>query len=159
MKKPLMAIGIAVLCIGMVLAGWYVINTQSATRQNLEPIATKPAQTTSDSTTKPTTSKPGQYIDYSAAALQQATGIKILFFHAPWCPQCRQLDQELTKASLPENTTIFKVDYDSNQALRQQYGVTLQTTFVRVDNKNALIQKYVAYNEPTYESLKTHIFP
>ena len=53
--------------------------------------------------------------------------------------------------------TVLKVDYDSNQALRQKYGVTLQTTFVEVDKDGNEIEKYVAYNEPTFDSVKANL--
>ena len=82
----------------------------------------------------------------------------MLFFHAPWCPQCRQIDAEIkAQTNLPADTTIIKVDYDSHQSLRQKYGVTLQTTFVKVDDNGDSLQKYVAYNEPTYEAVKQNI--
>ena len=96
---------------------------------------------------------PGAYKKYDEASLAGTTGTKILFFHAPWCPQCRQLDSEITAGSVPNNVTIFKVDYDSNQSLRQKYGVTIQTTFVRVDDQCNLLKKYVAYDEPTFAAL------
>ncbi len=101
---------------------------------------------------------PGRYINYSPDIIPQTSGQKILFFHAPWCPQCRMIEADIkAQPSLPENTTIIKVDYDSNQALRQKYGVTLQTTFVLVDDSGNLVKKYVAYNEPTFQSLKDNL--
>jgi thiol-disulfide isomerase/thioredoxin len=96
----------------------------------------------------------GAYIDYSAEALAKASGTKILFFHAPWCPQCFMLDNDIkAQKELPANLTIFKVDYDSATALRQKYGVVLQTTFVKVDKEGNQLQKYVAYNEPSFATL------
>ncbi len=55
---------------------------------------------------------------------------------------------------MPDGFTIIKVDYDSNQDLRQKYGVTLQTTFVKVDADGNGTGKYVAYEEPTFEAVK-----
>lgn len=98
-------------------------------------------------------STPGAYVAYSPEAVNSAKGTKILFFHAAWCPQCRQLDAQITTGPLPDNVTIFKVDYDTNQALRQKYGVQLQTTLVKVDDNGNLIQKFVAYDRPTLASL------
>lgn len=91
----------------------------------------------------------GRYVDYSGSVIADTTGQKILFFHAPWCPQCRQLEQSITSGVIPENVTIIKVDYDSMQSLRQQYGVTLQTTVVLVDDAGQLVKKFVAYDEPS----------
>lgn len=95
----------------------------------------------------------GQYIDYSDTVIGVTPGTKLLFFHAPWCPQCRELEASIQKGPIPANISIIKVDYDSNQALREKYGVTLQTTIVRVDDSGTLIDKQVAYDEPTLEAI------
>ena len=98
--------------------------------------------------------QPGSYKPYSQQAYaDSATTRRILFFHASWCPQCRQLDKEITASTLPNGVTILKVDYDTNQPLRAKYGVTLQTTFVEVDTSDAKVKSLVAYNEPTYVNL------
>ena len=105
------------------------------------------------STITPTTN-PGVYETYSDIKFAEAKGKRLLFFHAPWCPQCRQLDADLLKSKLPDNVTIFKVDYDSSTALRQKYGVTLQTTIVNVDQNGAMINKIVAYDQPSYATIQ-----
>lgn len=97
----------------------------------------------------------GSYAGYSEQAFTEASSqTRILFFHAPWCPQCRALDESIKQQELPDNTVIFKVDYDTNQNLRQKYGVTLQTTLVRVDDKGEKVKSVVAYNNPTYSAVK-----
>jgi thiol-disulfide isomerase/thioredoxin len=111
----------------------------------------------SSAQTNDTPVAPGTYTDYSESKVASTTGTKLLFFHAPWCPQCRALDQDIRASSLPSNTTIFKVDYDSNQALRQKYGVTLQTTIVSVDGGGNLLKKYVAYDKPTFANVKENV--
>lgn len=95
----------------------------------------------------------GKFVDYSANKVTSASGIKILFFHAPWCPQCRALENDIKANTIPEGVTIFKVDYDSNQSLRQKYGITIQTSLVTIDSKGTLVKKYVAYNDPTLQSV------
>ncbi len=95
----------------------------------------------------------GTYIDYSADSLANTKGTRVLFFHAPWCPQCRALDASIKSGSIPANVTIFKVDYDTNQKLRQQYGVTIQTTLVSLDSAGNQAKKYVAYDQPTLAAL------
>lgn len=102
-------------------------------------------------------SQPGAYVDYQESLIASTPGAKVLFFHAPWCPQCRQLESEIKAGPLPDNTTIFKVDYDTNQSLRQRYGVSLQTTLVQVDDQGNLVKKYVAYDDPTLDALKQNI--
>lgn len=96
---------------------------------------------------------PGIYADYSADALARADGKRIVFFHASWCIQCRQLESSIKAGTIPEGVTIFKVDYDANQKLRQQYGVTLQTTLVLLDENGNVAKKYVAYDQPTLDAI------
>lgn len=102
---------------------------------------------------------PGKYVEYSEEVLASTSGTRLLFFHAPWCPQCREIESDLKEASLPENVTILKVDYDSNQALRQKYGVTIQTTFIKLDEKGDKVASYVAYDEPRFSSVQRELLP
>lgn len=98
-------------------------------------------------------SQPGQYVDYSPELVASTKGDKLLFFHADWCSQCQALEEDIETSGVPDGVTIFKVDYDSNQDLRQEYGVTLQTTMVKVDDDGEKIDSYVAYEEPTLDSV------
>ena len=95
----------------------------------------------------------GAYLDYTDGAIEATAGPKVLFFHASWCPQCRQLDEELRAAGAPAGLTVFKVDYDSRTDLRQKYGVTLQTTVVFVDGRGESISSTVLYDDPSIASL------
>ncbi len=104
-----------------------------------------------------TSASAGMYTPYQAEKVAATKGTKLLFFHAPWCPQCRKLEASIKASTIPQGVTIFKVDYDTNQALRQKYGVTLQTTFVKIDDQGNLIEKFVAYDEPTFESVKRNL--
>ena len=99
----------------------------------------------------------GVYTVYSSDKVSSTKGTKLLFFHAPWCAQCRALEQDIQRSTIPDGVTIFKVDYDSNQSLRQKYGVTLQTTVVRINDSGELVSKYVAYDDPTLEALKSNL--
>jgi len=126
-------------------------NTAPATNQPTEkeePTATPP---------KTTPTEEGSYVDYSSTVIAGTEGTKILFFHAPWCPQCRALESSIESGEIPGGVTIIKVDYDNNQTLRQKYGVTIQTTLVRIDDNGNLVEKYVAYDEPTLNSVKSNL--
>ncbi|MCC2631410.1 MAG: thioredoxin [Patescibacteria group bacterium] len=112
---------------------------------------------TAGSTASPSTASAGSYLNYEAGIIEKTSGTKVLFFHAPWCPQCRALEASIKEGTIPAGTTIIKVDYDSNQALRRTYGITLQTTLVRVSDSGDLIKKYVAYDEPTLENLVKNV--
>ena len=107
----------------------------------------------------PITSSSGSYVDYAPGIIAATRGTKVLFFHASWCPQCRKLEQSIREGTIPAGVVIIKVDYDSNQALRRQYGVTIQTTLVRVDDAGNLQQRYVAYDTPSLEALIKNILP
>lgn len=95
----------------------------------------------------------GEYLDYYDGAIAETPGLKVLFFHASWCPKCRALDDDIEANAIPEGMTIFKVDFDTATALRQQYGVTLQTTIVYVDDDGDLLTKGVLYEDTTLDAL------
>ena len=95
----------------------------------------------------------GEYLAFSEQAFNSSTNQRILFFHAPWCPQCRDLDKDISANTVPAGVTIFKTDFDSSQDLKKKYGVTQQTTVVLVDSSGNLVKKFVAYDSPTLNSV------
>ncbi len=95
----------------------------------------------------------GAYLEYSDGVIAETPGAKALFFHATWCPQCRQLDDELVADGAPDGLTVFKVDFDDRVDLRQRYAVTLQTTIVFVDDDGDAISNVVLYDDPSIASL------
>lgn len=79
--------------------------------------------------------KPNGYIEYRSDILSSAlqSGQKVvLFFHATWCPTCKALEKNINTSlsSIPTDTLILKVDYDSESDLKKKYGVTVQHTTV-----------------------------
>lgn len=120
----------------------------NASQSNNQEAAINEAQAPLDTSIK------GSYVNYSEDTLANAEGQKVLFFHAPWCPQCRSVEAGIESDGVPNGYTIIKVDYDSNQELRAKYDVRLQTTFVKLDENNQKISDFVAYNEPTFEAVK-----
>lgn len=147
---------IAVIILAAIVYLMVSTNGQESNKQSMdssssaEPVAQQDAQPNAE---MPVSQKAGVYTDYSNTALANASGTTLLFFHASWCPQCRALESDIKKSGVPENTTILKVDYDSNQQLRQKYGVTIQTTVVKVDNQGNSLGKYVAYDNPSLQSV------
>lgn len=124
-------------------------------RQSEQPAETVPEEPQTPETTQPEVAQAqGVYTNYSEAVLANATGKRVLFFHAPWCPQCRSIESGIKTQGIPDGYTVIKVDYDSNQDLRKKYGVTLQTTFVSLDENAESTGKYVAYDEPTFDAVK-----
>lgn len=89
------------------------------------------------------------YIDldtYKADMSKYSSSKVVYFFHASWCSVCIQVDTALKSKTneLPANTTIVKVDFDTAKEMRQKYGVTTQTTFVQVNDKDELVKKWTA---------------
>ncbi len=82
---------------------------------------------------------PHGYLNYDAemvtAALEGGNKV-VLYFFAGRCPNCQTLDRALSNdmAELPAGTAVFKVDYDSANALKMTHGVTTQHTFVHLNS-------------------------
>lgn len=144
-------IGIAIAIVAAIVA---VIVFAPPTAPGGAPTASITPTAESTPSLAPTaTATAGAYVEYSDDAIAQAEGRVLLFFHAPWCPQCRSVESDILAQGVPDGVTIIKVDYDSRQDLRQQYGVTLQTTFVEVDADGAEVQKHVAYDDPHLDAV------
>ncbi|MBP9779246.1 thioredoxin family protein [Candidatus Gracilibacteria bacterium] len=90
----------------------------------------------------------GMYTPYSSTAVSSALAegkTVYLFFAASWCPACRSLDSSITgnMTTIPENTVIFKVDYDNSTDLKKQYAVTMQHTVVKLNKDASLMKKII----------------
>ena len=96
---------------------------------------------------------PGAYIDYSDGIIAKTEGSKVLFFHASWCPNCRALEKDINAGPIPAGLTIIKVDFDNSADLRRQYGVTLQTTVVYVDDDGSELGKAILAEDPSVDAL------
>jgi len=151
---------IATAVILLTLTGAAVWIGLQSTETQSEP-TNQSTQTTNQPQTTPSSVNPSQnidaYQDYTSDYLSTTSGTRLLFFHAPWCPQCRQLENDIISNGLPEGVAVIKVDYDSSQQLRQRYGVTLQTTVVRVDDNGDFVEKYVPYDSPTFANVAANL--
>lgn len=87
----------------------------------------------------------GSYEVYAPEKLAKAdTGNVVLFFRASWCPTCKVLDADIRahRDMIPADVAILDVNYDTETALKQKYGVTYQHTLVQVDAKGNQITKW-----------------
>ncbi len=105
------------------------------------------------------TSMMGAYEEFTPDKLVRAeTGDVVLFFQASWCPSCRGLDSDIKNnlSSIPANTSILIVDYDTELDLRKKYGVTYQHTLVQVDADGEIIKKWSG--SPTLARLVAELY-
>jgi thioredoxin 1 len=113
---------ILTVALGIALGGHAV-----AAQGGLAPM--RPMPTASDATMKNDfrTFTPAEF-----KAAQDTGRLSLVFFHAPWCPVCRAQEPKLMSRLNGMYTGIvpFKVDYDSNQALRREMNVTRQSTVI-----------------------------
>jgi len=135
----------------------YSVSTGSA--PNEATLAVAPASEESDDTAN-INSNPakGAYLAYDSTAVADSAAEHIVLnFHATWCPSCRALDTDINEnlAAIPGGVEIYKVDYDSNVDLRQQYGVTTQHTLVVIAADGTMIDTWRGGN--TLDSIITKL--
>lgn len=144
---------VAVLLLGAAVVFFQSSDTSSPTQpaQSEQATVSETSDTSTNETITETQDSQAQLLQpyqvYSPEALEAAQETDnniLLFFHATWCPSCRALDSELTSnlAEIPENLTIFKVNYDAETELKQQYGVTTQHTLVQIDSDGNEVTKW-----------------
>jgi thiol-disulfide isomerase/thioredoxin len=80
--------------------------------------------------------------EYQNQMAERADTTVVYFFHADWCPSCRATDESLTTAGIPDGLTVVKVDYDTANDLKREYGITQQHTFVQVDRDGTQLAKW-----------------
>jgi thiol-disulfide isomerase/thioredoxin len=94
--------------------------------------------------------KKGVYSAYRDGVIGKERAV--LFFHAAWCPECRESDAELRDLyeKNPPAISTYKVDYDTAIELKQRYGVVTQHTFVLVAPDGTALQTIIG---PSHEKL------
>jgi len=149
-KKVLIIVGVVVLAVAM---GVFYLMSSNNNQQTPQASVSKEPNSGDTSQVAQQPAAQGQYVDYSYEAFSSSKGNRVLYFHAPWCPQCRDLDASIKKGPIPQDVTIFKTDFDTSQELRKKYGVTQQTTVVLVDANGNPLKKFVAYDEPSLNTI------
>lgn len=129
---------------------WYANKAEAPKTDTTQSQKRAPETPATDPTTSTEESKPtASYMNleqYTQEAAAHDGRRVVYFFHAPWCPICKQIDADLTAqpALIPTDVTIVKVDFDSQTALRQKYGVTTQYTFVQIDTTGNEVSQWSA---------------
>ena len=79
-----------------------------------------------------------------ASALKSGQKVT-LFFAASWCPTCKALDVAIRSdlGSIPADSLIVKINYDTSTALKQKYGVVTQHTTVVLSSDGTLASKKI----------------
>ncbi len=80
------------------------------------------------------TGKKVLFTTLEAAQALTAAGPVVLFFAADWCPYCQQDLRDINaNGSKLSDISVVVLDYDKEKAIKKQYGVTVQDTFVQID--------------------------
>lgn len=158
MKKIVwVSAGAAVLLAVSAVAVLFFAQNQNANTPHTSPEAGAQDSNSKESTTGNQTSSnsceaadvaAGRYAVYEQNLVAEC-GYKttVLFFHASWCVECRGFEQAIESGDIPTGVQILKVDYDSAQDLRKTYGVTIQSTFVRVDQNGEKKTTWTGYGK------------
>ena len=116
------------------------------TNKNASPITPSDQIITTPTTASPTESPTlSRYVPYSSSEFEKAKDQKrVYFFHASWCPTCKAANIEFTENArdIPTDVVVFKTNYDTEKALKAQYAITYQHTFVLVDGDGKEVKKW-----------------
>jgi len=83
------------------------------------------------------------YTSLKDAQRQAKKGPVVLFFHATWCPTCKEAMMDLvTRKSDLGDVTVVIVDYDKYKSEKRKYGITYQHTFVQIDEKGKVLAQW-----------------
>jgi len=98
------------------------------------------------------------YTDFTQERYSELLGKKpfAIFFYAGWCPDCVFLAEQIKKniEKLPTETVILKANFDTESKLKQDYGITVQSTIVVIDENGKAMPTLFG---PSFDELKTAI--
>lgn len=89
--------------------------------------------------------KGGTYEAYSPGAIGYAAlGEVVLFFYTASCPACVHLDKDIVTnaARIPKDVKILKVNYDTEEALKQKYGLSSPHILIQVSSEGNRITQW-----------------
>ncbi len=103
-----------------------------------------PAQSEAPDSSPAATQNTGTYVDYEGVqTIADAADTKrVLFFHASWCPTCNAFEDDILDQGVPAGVTMIQANFDDDTELKQQYGVTVQSTFVLLDESGNAVETW-----------------
>jgi hypothetical protein len=105
----------------------------------------------------------GRYTDYQAGLVDdEGYERTVLFFSADhdWCSQCQAFEQAIITSGVPDGIQILKLNFEVADELKKQYQVTIQTTFVEVDQSGQLVASWVGFaQEKSLEAILDGLKP
>jgi thiol-disulfide isomerase/thioredoxin len=141
----------------LLLAGCSTANTTESTTLDITEQETTELQVIDESQedSAKATSAYQEFSDEKYTALKGSQPFA-LFFHATWCPVCQELKKNLNAdlSVIPEGATILETDFDQETALKKEFGVTQQTTFVFFDANGEVTD---TVNNPTLEQITENL--
>jgi thiol-disulfide isomerase/thioredoxin len=138
-KRPLAA----VLILGLIGAVIYLLATSNSSGSTSE----SPTNPQNTSVAVEPAESSDQYISYetyqNSGDAYTDTNV-VLFFNASWCSTCKKARDNFESSldQFPPDLTIVVVDFDENVDLKKQYGVTVQHTFVQINDQGEELKKW-----------------
>ncbi len=134
MKNTLIAIVGIVIVIGL---GYTIFQRPSGTDATQSETATNVIASSSPSAATQSTYVAGGFQDFSQSAYDSAIAdgkTVILDFHASWCSTCvanEPIIREVFKTNTDKNLVGFKVNFDTEVALKKIFNIQSQATFIK----------------------------
>lgn len=97
-------------------------------------VPSTPAKSGGTATPAPADGQIIAWADYDEDRAAYADSTVVLYFHAPWCHECQATDEAISTTGIPPGLVLVQIDYDTGTDLREEYGVTIQHSFVLVDD-------------------------
>ena len=131
MKNRLYFLPFIILSLGLIGAGC------NLSQENTNRVKTSAPQTTTNN-----------YVQYSQSAYDQAQKDErplFLFFYADWCTTCRAQNPGVVKMfeETDSNVQGFRVNYDTEDELKKEFGIFIQHTMILLDGKGVEVERWI----------------